>query len=212
MVTLAVHVGQPTDPNASILSLVAETSEVRPGTFATVLHTGVCIRNTTGIKLEVGVQSPVGMALGDPHLLGVLGPGSSAWLPAPIADSAVLCMRPCCSYRSDSLGQGAWSRPSKSGDEFRRPPTATLGPPGIVYRSTNQLPAQRSSSASLQGQATGHRYEWSAGIPLVQLLPEKQGIPSGAHGPLPRHIACPVAAEENEVPLVLLLAAQPYGE
>jgi hypothetical protein len=136
-VSYAVHVGNPHEPQvasllkaaaaaaggpsssspSSLLSaahVVAETAERRHGSFTAVLHSGVCITNTTPIDLDVGIteQTTNNTSSGNgassrgggggevlPMSLGVLLSGESTWLPAARAEMGLLHVRPTANYR-----------------------------------------------------------------------------------------------------------------
>ncbi|KAG7670791.1 hypothetical protein KSW81_004224 [Nannochloris sp. 'desiccata'] len=94
----------PVSASMSAAHVVAETAERRHGSFTAVLHSGVCISNTTPIDLEVGITQTAGGGGGGgggevPSSLGVLCSGESTWLPATRAEMGLLHVRPTASYR-----------------------------------------------------------------------------------------------------------------
>ena len=90
-------------PPTSAAHIVVETAERRHGSFTAVLHSGVCISNTTPIDLDVGITqtASAGSSRGSevPSSLGVLCSGESTWLPATRAEMGLLHVRPTPSYR-----------------------------------------------------------------------------------------------------------------
>ena len=225
----SLQIGQPADPSTASVSVVSDTSEFGAGTFATTLHSGVFIRNDTGVGLEVGTQTPLGAALGEPHALGALAPGEATWLPALRAEAAMLCVRPTSSYRPTTLPSlPPLALRQLGGGGGGRLPASSLSTSGVVYRSSAQLASQADGAGEQRGHppAAAHWFEWSSAVPVAHLLPQQEqqlaqlvqqqrpvSSGGGASRPrLPKHVSCAPCTEDSGLPLVLSVGASRAGE
>jgi hypothetical protein len=73
--------------------VLCDMSEARHGGYTLALHSGVRLRNTTQLALDIGVQTPMGLVM-EPQALGTLRPGAAMWLPALRSHTGLLCIRP----------------------------------------------------------------------------------------------------------------------
>jgi hypothetical protein len=178
----AASVGGGSSSSPSALStsyaahVVAETSERRHGSFTAVLHSGVCISNTTPIDLDVGItQTKVAgsCSLGEseallPVSLGVLRSGESTWLPAARTETGLLHVRPTASYRP----QIAERMPQSA---RLLPPLPTRHPAGA---STATPPPTTTTTAAAGGGGGGG----VAGIGLSSGVQPSSTVSSGSSG------------------------------
>lgn len=212
----SVHLGQPNDPQISLLTsptsarVVADTAEHRHGSFTATLHSGVRITNTTSIDLDIGMQTPMGAALGEPHTLGVLRSGESTWLPVTRAEVGMLCVRPTPAYRPERQGPSRASPSTISGGAGGGGNQHWSS--GVVYRSGSQplSSQQRFTTGSTENlhAASVPSFEWSSGVALAQLL--RQSAEGSGHGAT-RQVACAAAAGEG-APLLMAVGATLQGK
>ena len=187
--------------------------EQRHGSFTATLHSGVRITNTTSIDLDIGMQTPMGAALGEPHTLGVLRSGESTWLPVTRAEVGMLCVRPTSTYRPERQAiTRASPSPISGGGGDRNQHWSS----GVVYRSGSQplSSLQRfgyGSTGDLPNAAANNpvpSFEWSSGVALAQLL--KQSAEGSGHGAT-RQVACAATAGEG-APLLMAVGATLQGK
>jgi hypothetical protein len=84
----AVHVFCRRSQQAS--SLVVEVSRHRYGGRLVSVHSNIQLVNSSGLALQLGYLSPMGLSA-QPLPLAVLAPGDSVWLPLQVCSAALYC-------------------------------------------------------------------------------------------------------------------------
>ncbi|PSC70464.1 Methionine gamma-lyase isoform A [Micractinium conductrix] len=117
--------------------VLCDMSEARHGGYTLALHSGVQLRNTTQLALDIGVQTPIGLVM-EPQTLGTLRPGGTMWLPALRAHTGLLCLRP-----------SSGSTPSLAPSPRMPAPVATAQPAAPLQTAATWQPGGSSRIPSL---------------------------------------------------------------